>query len=327
MQERYLQDFETTLPIISVIVCTHNRVDLLVDVLRTLCEQTLAAFHYEVVVVDNNSVDNTRRATEEFCCRYPNVRYCLETQQGLSHARNLGWREAQGMYVAYIDDDCKVPEQWLSIAKDIIKRVFPGVFGGPFYAFFNTPKPRWYKDSYGSHEPFKEARILNEKECVNIFGGNMFFCRTLLEKLNGFDTGLGMSGKKIAYGEETALLKHISVTMPDQLFYYDPALYVYHLVQAKKMTMLRIMRERFVRGGYTYRVLHDDIPSIVSQFYLLKQAATILFAFTSDFMRGVFKRNHRQYPYFQNYLYEHTFQHLKRLGKIYEIYLHDKQQA
>ena len=251
----------------------------------------------------------------------------METQQGLSRARNRGWHVARGEYVAYIDDDCRVPEQWLSMANDIIERVSPDAFGGPFFAFYNTPKPRWYKDSYGSHEPFKEARILNEKECVNIFGGNMFFCRTLLEKLDGFDTGLGMSGKKIAYGEETALLKHISVTMPDQLFYYDPALYVYHLVQAKKMTMLRIMRERFVRSGYTYRVLHDDIPPAVSRFYLLKHAATILFAFTLDFMRGVFKRNHRQYPYIQNYLYEHTFQHLKRLGRIYEIYLHGKQQA
>lgn len=321
-----MQDFETTSPRISVVVCTYNRADLLVDVLRNLCEQTLDTSRYEVIVVDNNSVDNTRSATGEFCCRYPNVFYFPENRQGLSHARNRGWREARGEYVAYIDDDCRVPEQWLSVANDIIERVSPAVFGGPFYPFFNTPKPPWYKDFYGSHEPFKEARILNEKECVNIFGGNMFFCSTLLEKLDGFDTGLGMSGKKIAYGEETALLKHIFITMPNQLFYYDPALYVYHLVQAKKMTMLRIGRERFVRSRYTFRLFNNDAYPAVTRIHLLKQTVKIFIAFFLDITRGIFKRDRLQYPYIQNYLYEHTFQHLRRLGRIYEMYRQSKQQ-
>lgn len=322
-----MRNFESSSPKISVVVCTYNRAGLLVGALQSLCEQTLAASQYEVIVVDNKSEDNTHAVTGKFCSLYPNVRYCFETKQGLSHARNLGWQESKGEYVAYIDDDCKVPKHFLAVAGDIIEQVFPVVFGGPSYAFYDTPKPCWYKDAYGSHEPYKEARTLNEKECVNIYGMNMFFRRSVLQAMGGFDPRFGMSGKKIAYSEETVLLKLIYHAMPDQVIYYEPKLYVYHLVHAKKMTMLRIMRERFVRSGYTYRVLHDDIPPAVSRFYLLKQAATILFAFTLDFMRGVFKRNHKQYPYIQNYLYEHTFQHLKRLGRIYEIYLHGKQQA
>ena len=321
-----MRNFESSSPKISVVVCTYNRAGLLVGALQSLCEQTLAASQYEVIVVDNKSEDNTHAVTEKFCSLYPNVRYCFETKQGLSHARNLGWQESKGEYVAYIDDDCKVPEHFLAVAEDIIEQVFPVVFGGPSYAFYDIPKPRWYKDSYGSHEPYKEARTLNKKECVNIYGMNMFFRRSVLQAMGGFDPRFGMSGKKIAYSEETVLLKLIYDAMPDQVIYYEPKLYVYHLVRAKKMTMLRIGRERFVRSRYTFRLFNNDVYPAVSRIHLLKQTVKIVIAFFLDITRGIFKRDCLQYPYIQNYLYEHTFQHLKRLGRIYEMYRQRKQQ-
>ena len=139
-------------PAISVVICTYNRAELLANGLQSLCEQTLTMSHYEVIVVDNNSNDNTRAVTENFCQQYPNIRYFFETQQGLSHARNRGWREAKADYVAYIDDECKVPSQWLTIAKQIIDRLSPAVFGGPYYGYHNTLPPRWWKESYEAFE-------------------------------------------------------------------------------------------------------------------------------------------------------------------------------
>ena len=94
-------------PSISVVVCTFNRAQLAATAIESLCEQTADKSQYEVIVVDNNSQDNTREVTEDFCSRYPNLRYCLEEEQGLSHARNRGWRESRGVYVAYVDDDCR----------------------------------------------------------------------------------------------------------------------------------------------------------------------------------------------------------------------------
>ena len=101
-------------PLISVVVCTFNRADLLETSLEALDEQILESSEYEVIVVDNNSTDNTLNVVEELCNRLTSLRYCFEPNQGLSHARNRGWREAMGEYVAYIDDDCKVPGQWLT---------------------------------------------------------------------------------------------------------------------------------------------------------------------------------------------------------------------
>lgn len=150
--------------LISVILCTYNRADLLATALQTLCEQSLDKREYEVIVVDNNSADETRQVAEAFCRDYANVRYVFETRQGLSHARNRGWREARGEYVAYTDDDCKLPSQWLAVAKQVIEEISPGVLGGPYFAFYNTPKPRWFKDSYGSRDLGDQARALTTSE-------------------------------------------------------------------------------------------------------------------------------------------------------------------
>jgi glycosyltransferase involved in cell wall biosynthesis len=269
--------------------------------------------------VDNNSSDDTRATVGSFV-HYGNVRYCLETKQGLANARNRGWQEARGQYVAYIDDDCKVPEEWLAVAKDIIERVSPDVFGGPFYAFYNSPKPHWYKDSYGSHNPGNEARILKSNESTRIYGGNIFIRRSLLQNTGGFDSDLGMSGKKIAYGEEASLLRSISGNLPDQIFYYDPELYVYHLVQAKKMTMRWSVCSSFAMGRAVYRVFNGGDPPVCNRFQFIKQLVRESGGLAVDFVRGVLHRDRIRYPFVQNYIYEHTSNHILNLGMLFEQY-------
>ena len=65
-----MQLSENTERLISVVVCTFNRAGLLSDVLKTLSEQKLETSCYEVIVVDNNSRDNTRYISETFCRDY-----------------------------------------------------------------------------------------------------------------------------------------------------------------------------------------------------------------------------------------------------------------
>ena len=312
---------ESSSVLISVIICTHNRSDLLAGVLETLSNQTLDESDYEIIIVDNNSTDDTRDVAQRFCSCCRNMTYSFEEQQGLSHARNRGWREAKGEYVAYIDDDCKVPEQWLAVAKDIIERFSPGVFGGPAYAFYNTPKPYWFKDSYGSHEPFKDARILKNKECIQIFGMNMCFRRALLETIGGFDIRLGMCGEQIAYCEETALILHISNTMTDELIYYDPELYVYHLVQQERMSVVWFAKATISLGRYSIFCSEMDLPLTADRLMLSKMLLKQLILIAQEIARGVLKRDRERYRYFQNYVFERMKSHLYKFGKLYEHFV------
>ena len=305
---------------ISVIVCTQNRADLLANVLQTLCEQTLSAASYEIIVVDNDSKDHTRLVTENYCRDYDNVRCCIELKHGLSHARNRGWLEAKGRYVGYVDDDCKTPKEWLTVAKKIIDQFEPTAFGGPYYAFYNSPKPRWWKDCYGAFEQSQMSRSLDRHEYLR--GGNIFVRRNVLEKINGFDTTLGMSGQNIGYGEESELQRRIRKTMTDALIYYDQKLYVYHLVRSEKMSLRWALKSWFVGGRHSYHVFRNDNPEsfIPTKLKLLTLATITIFRLVVDVFIGVLRRDRKRYPYLQNYLYENTLEYVAKLGVVYEKY-------
>src|SRR3972149_4868765 len=302
---------------ISVVVCTYNRSDLLKSCLHSLNEQTINRNHYEVIIVDNNSTDQTEEVANSFTKQYINFRYCKELKQGLSHARNRGYKEACGKYVAYVDDDCKLPEQWLVVAKEIIDKASPSVFGGPFSPFYNTSKPAWFQDCYesGGHIRGNDARPVEQNEYLS--GGNIFFKRMLLESLEGFDVNLGMSGKKMAYGEETALQKRIRNTKPDALIYYAPNLYAYHLVRPEKMVLKSIVRQRFINGRHRWLVLQCD-SSMKGQLHIFAKAVYALFAIAWKIIYGMFMRDRVQYPYFQNYTYECGLRHVVQMGQLYE---------
>ena len=321
--DRSLEGFKVTFskmtnhPLISVVICTYNRADLLTTALQTVCEQTLDSNEYEVIVVDNNSTDETRAISESFIERYSNVRYFVESQQGLSHARNLGWQKAVGQYVAYTDDDCKVPKQWLEVAKRIIEDVSPSAFGGPYFAFYITPKPHWYKDRYGSYTPFDQATTV--EQTVKLYGPNLFCRRDLLKRVGSFQPELGMVGTQIGYGEESAMLKQIQTAVPNAVFYYDPDLFVYHLVRPEKTSLRWVMQARFINGRDYYRYCQicglpiHELKGLSTQVVFL-----LLGQWIWNLIRSVFFRDRVKYPYYQNYWYESAFENCFRLGVFYE---------
>jgi len=301
---------------ISVIVCTYNRADLLQGILQSLSDQTIPNDEYEVIVVDNNSIDHSREVVSEFIRQNANMRYCLETKQGLSNARNRGWLEATGEYVAYTDDDCEVPTHWLAIAKEIIIEKSPAVFGGPYSPFYNSPKPKWWKDSYRSKESEEAARALNEGEYLD--GGNIFFHRGILQKLGGFDPRFGMTGNKIAFGEESVLLGRIRREDPGSLIYFDPNLNVYHLVHAKKMTLFWHIRNKFLGGCYDFRVYHDNEKLSEGIIVVAGKLLGNIIRLINSLFEAIFWRDRQLYPYFQNFVFEKSFQLLGNIGYRYE---------
>ena len=90
---------------ISVIICTFNRSYLLKTCLDALIKQSATWSEFEVIIVDNNSLDDTSIVATEFTSKYPHFRYVVESQIGLSFARNTGFKNARTEWVLYIDDD------------------------------------------------------------------------------------------------------------------------------------------------------------------------------------------------------------------------------
>jgi glycosyltransferase involved in cell wall biosynthesis len=88
---------------VTVILCTYNRCQSLARALESVAAQILSeSVEWEVLVVDNNSSDQTGEVVQDFSGRYPGrFRYLFESKQGLSHARNAGIRAARGEIVLY----------------------------------------------------------------------------------------------------------------------------------------------------------------------------------------------------------------------------------
>ncbi|MBX3307747.1 MAG: glycosyltransferase family 2 protein [Nitrospira sp.] len=304
----------------SVVLCTYNRCDLMAAALRSLCEQTLAPTSYEVIVVDNNSTDGTRQHVADIGRQHPHVRYCFEAQQGLSHSRNTGFQAARGLYVAYIDDDCTVPQEWLDIAHQVIVHVAPAIFGGPYRPFYQSLKPKWYLDRYGTYDDGPISRVLDEDDYLS--GTNLFIRRSLLEQLGGFNTAVGMAGTRLGYGEETSLQRRVRQERPDEMIYYEPRLAVSHLVRPEKMRLIWCAKQMFVSGRDWQRVVYDTATERIHTILSCLRALRALLELTRSVILGLLGRDRIRYPYIENYLYEVVFVHLQTLGSTYEQITH-----
>lgn len=306
-------------PLFTVVICTFNRAGLLAGALQTVCAQTMESDRYEVLVVDNNSTDETAVVVKEAEGLHTFVRYIFEPRQGLSFARNRGYQAAEGEYVAYLDDDCKVPPEWLATAEQVIARVSPAVFGGPYFAYYDSGKPKWFRDEYGSHVQGESSRMLERDEYLD--GANMFARRSLLEELGGFSPEFGMAGHSLGYGEEVRLQRRMRELRPGISIYYEPQLYVYHLVARRKMTLGWKLHQMFVIGRDWHRVVHDGTQGLMTGRDLLRETARTVKSFCVDVVRGIFRRDRRRYRFLRNYLYEHTFVSVHRLGQLHEQFV------
>jgi glycosyltransferase involved in cell wall biosynthesis len=105
---------------LTVAICTYNGELRLPSVLEKLRSQVLTeAFSWEVLVVDNNSTDNTPaivQTYQESWLPCISLRYCLEPKQGLAFARRRALQVARGSLIAFLDDDNWPCNTWVDSA-------------------------------------------------------------------------------------------------------------------------------------------------------------------------------------------------------------------
>ena len=238
-------------PLISVVVCTYNREELLRGCLDSLCQQTLDKELYEVIVVDNNSTDNTWDIAVTYCKTEQNFRLVKELQQGLSHARNRGWIEANGQYIAYIDDDARATEDWLEriVVTFLTITPQPVAVGGKIHPWYDQTPPKWFLDDFEIRTWGDKPEFLQPPRAQYGFSGsNMCIRKEIIEAYSGFSPQFGMIGGKMGLGEESDLFMRIYNDQP--CFWYDPNILVYHWVPKSNMT-IKYRIQRAYKGGET----------------------------------------------------------------------------
>ena len=188
---------------------------------------------FEIVVIDNNSNDDTQDVIKQYSLLLPNLRNVIEERQGLSHARNRGILEAQSEWVYYIDDDARVSEDFVECALRLIEEVKPRIFGGTYAPWFHYGRPAWFNDSYASSDlHFSYRRVLPRGKFLT--GCNFAVHKSIFSEFGVFDPELGMRGNLVGYGEETELQRFIQQAgVP---IWFDPGLRVEHVVNPDRLT-------------------------------------------------------------------------------------------
>jgi glycosyltransferase involved in cell wall biosynthesis len=262
-------------PAISVAICTYNRATSLAETLASVAALLDPGVPWELLVVDNNSSDDTPRVLERFAAGHA-VRMLAEPRQGLSHARNRATAECRGDVLAFTDDDVRLDPGWLSALAAACRR-FPdaGYFGGRIRPLWLTPRPRGFLDDSMAHiggllmwydlgedvRPYVGGELLP-------YGANMALRRRLLERVGAFRADLGPIGAVPGRGDDDEYLGRAreagfgGVYVGDALCRHvvDPARltvrYLYRFGVQKGIALARMGRAGGRRGSVAAQALH-----------------------------------------------------------------------
>jgi glycosyltransferase involved in cell wall biosynthesis len=244
---------------LTVILCTYNRCQLLAKALDSVAVSTLPpSVQWEVLVVDNNSHDQTREVVQDFCDRYPGrFRYRFEPQPGKSYALNSGVREARGEILAFLDDDATVEPTWLRNLTDALgNREWAGA-GGRIVLQWPPSLPNWLsvKGPHSRH-PFPAFDQGDEaKQLIGPpFGANMAFRKEMFEKHGAFRSDLGPSPNADIPrpGEDTEFGRRL--IGGGERLRYEPSAIVYHPVPENRINKRYFLEWWFDCGRADARV-------------------------------------------------------------------------
>jgi glycosyltransferase involved in cell wall biosynthesis len=229
---------------ITVAVITFNRSRFLRETLAGLARQDMPAGEWELLVIDNNSTDDTVQVVAAFAASRPAPRHILETRQGLDHGRNRAVAEARGEIVVLVDDDILVGGDWLArLAEPFFSpaggRI--GVVGGEVVPVFPDGLPRWLERA---HRPLgfrPDAGPLPPGQSP--MGDNFAFPKAVLDRLGGFDTTLDRRGPALFGGGDTEMIRRVRKAGLE--VWFAPAAAVRHQMPAERLTMAYALRHAF----------------------------------------------------------------------------------
>ncbi len=177
---------------VSIIISTYNRCKLLPAALESILAQNSDDVSYEVIVVDNNSTDETRRVVELFAKHAKvSVRYIFEKRQGLSFGRNAGIVAASAPVIVFTDDDvCVSPDWMVNIKRAFDRHPEIGFVGGKVLPQWNSEPPSWLTNHHWSPLALQDhgdsSFHVSSERPICLVGANLAFRRGVFEQIGLF---------------------------------------------------------------------------------------------------------------------------------------------
>lgn len=295
---------------LSIAICTFNRSKILDLCLDSIANQNYYASDFEVLIVDSNSTEDLQIIKAKYESKIKNLHLIKVAKSGLSHARNIAIKESKGEWIAYIDDDALLLENYITNTFKIIEGGKFDAFGGNIYPKFLIDRPNWIKKDFGGII-FESNKIIELNEPSMLFGVNMIFRKAVLKKTGGFLTNLGMNSDKIGYGEETEVIQRI-LSLKYKIGIV-PEIGVMHLVLPHKLT-IKWHLKTYIEQGKAWEFINSTKNSkfdLILHFVvnILKKIVTIPIL--------IIKLKKKDF-YWQNFILELSYSILFYIGRLKE---------
>ena len=234
---------------ISAIICCYHGVKTVYNALCSLQKQSLEKKKYEIIVIDNGSIDGSSSEIERFLNDFNplNFKVFKISNEGLSNARNFGYSKAKGDFIFYMDDDAYADKMCLEfIFKSFMSNANVNVLGGTvgilndknkFANLYHNSIFRYWMEGIGI-----------------IIGTNMSFRKSLLIETGGFVKDLKYRGDESVFFEKNK--KYIVSQI-------NKSVLVYH-TQPEKLKYF--LKSRYENGSYkAYHALEFNFLGIIDK--------------------------------------------------------------
>lgn len=245
----------------SIIIPTYNRAGYLAKCLDALVLLNTDPMLFEILVIDNNSTDDTCKVVRDFATAHPNllVRYVMEEKQGVSRARNRALAEARGEILYFLDDDSPPIPEWLNYLEAAFDDPQVGCAGGPSVLDFQgQPVPPWLRGDMqglisGYGLPFDKPTPLSRWDQFPL-SCNMALRKEAIAHLDAFRDDLGRIGSVKLTGGETEMINRIHKS--GWKIIYVPKAIVHHMVSPE-----RLEKAYLYKIGYGHAASHIVLTS------------------------------------------------------------------
>lgn len=250
----------------SIIIPTYNRCRSLKRTLESLRKLNFPLNKFEIVLVDNNSSDDTPKVAFHFRKLGLPIKYIKEGRLSFTVARHTGARIARGRVLLYIDDDVTVSKEWLKTATSAFaKNPRIGMIGGPIKPIYEKRPPKWVSRMNPIWLSLFDCGT-KEKEISSVPGPNLAIRKSVLKEVGGFppDT-IGVESEnqpgtieKIYIGPGDGGLSQ-KVKNANYKIIYVPKALVYHHIPSVRLTK-QWWHDRLIGEGCCHAIFfqHKD---------------------------------------------------------------------
>ncbi len=251
----------------SIVIPTRNRSHLLSRLLESIAMLNFQKKNIEVIVVNNNSVDDTDYVIKRFIKMCPEIlcKSLYEKRLGPTFARNKGIDAAKYQFIVCLDDDVEIKENMLNLYKNILmKHSDIALIGGKVIAVSNKQKKlnKFIKildeDSWVFSETRRQERKLSFlKYPDDLISANLLINRNVLSHRKLFNEKFGRKyGNNLIFSEDLELT--VKALKDGKKVVYDPRIITKHFIGLDKLNYSYIF-SRFYRAGIEHRLIDDQL--------------------------------------------------------------------